>query len=335
MKKLFIVAFAALATLAACNKDNAGAPVSGDTAEVTLTVDLPVGLQTKAIGDGLTATELSYAVYTADKTQYLASISNATPVMVGAKAWSLTLTLVRNYTYHIFFWAQAPVAEGQTSPYTFDKANGEVRVSYEGAANDEKRDAFCALYTITVPADARTFAPQDPVVLTRPFAQINLCSSDYGYVSELGLDMTSKVTLTGVADKYDFLNGTVEGDVAVDFDLAPVPVGDGETIVIVDANGTSREYANVGMNYILAPENTVFNEDGTPVNDPTGITDLTAQFAYNSKTVDIEVPNVPYQRNFRTNIIGNFFTGEATIEIKIDEAFYRPDHITNYPATNN
>ena len=107
MKRMFFATVAVLAALVACNKENPASPLSGDTVEVTLTVDVPVGLQTKAIADGLSATELSYAVYNADKTVYLERLSGVTPVKVGAKQWTLTLTLVKNYTYNIFFWAQA------------------------------------------------------------------------------------------------------------------------------------------------------------------------------------------------------------------------------------
>ena len=314
---MFFATVAVLAALVACNKENPASPLSGDTVEVTLTVDVPVGLQTKAIADGLSATELSYAVYNADKTVYLERLSGVTPVKVGAKQWTLTLTLVKNYTYNIFFWAQA---EG--APYTFDKNAGTVKVNYAGDANDENRDAFCTLYSVTVPRDAKTFSPEKPAILTRPFSQINLCATDYQYVSELGLSMTSKIAVSGVADTYNFLTGEVSGNASVDFNLAQIPAEKGETITV---NGTS--YAYVGMNYILAPENTEFNADGTPKQDPKSLTDLDAQFAYNGNTVDLEVPNVPYQRNFRTNIIGNFFTGDATIVIKIDEAFEKPDYI--------
>ena len=309
-----------MVTMVACNKENSVSPLSGETVEVTLTVDVPSGLQTKAIADGLSATELSYAVYDADKTEYLQRLSLATPVKVDDKKWTLTLTLVKNYTYNIFFWAQAPGA-----PYTFDKSAGTVAVNYAGDANDENRDAFCTLYSITVPRDAKTFSPANPAILTRPFSQINLCATDYEYVSELDLSMKSKIAVSGVADTYNFLTGEVSGNASVDFNLAQIPAEKGEKISV---NGT--EYAYVGMNYILAPENTKFNADGTPQQDPKSLTDLGAQFEYNSLTVDVEVPNVPYQRNFRTNIIGNFFTGDATITIQIDEAFEKDDYPVQY-----
>lgn len=320
MKRMFFAAVAVMTAMVACNKENPLSPLSGETIEVTLTVDVPTGLQTKAIADGLSATELSYAVYNADKTEYLPRLSGSTPVKVGDKKWTLTLTLVKNYTYNIFFWAQAPGA-----PYTFDKAAGTVAVNYSGFANDENRDAFCTLYSVTVPRDAKTFSPADPAILTRPFSQINLCATDYEYVSELDLTMKSKISVNGVADTYNFLTGEVSGNASVDFDLAQIPLEKGETISV---NGT--EYAYVGMNYILAPENTKFNADGTPQQDPKSLTDLGAQFEYNNLTVDVEVPNVPYQRNFRTNIIGNFFTGDATITVQIDEAFEKEDYPVQY-----
>ena len=102
MKRIFFATIVIMATMVACNKENSVSPLSGETVEVTLTVDVPTGLQTKAIADGLSATELSYAVYNADKTEFLPRLSGATPVKVADKHWTLTLTLVKNYTYNIF-----------------------------------------------------------------------------------------------------------------------------------------------------------------------------------------------------------------------------------------
>ena len=324
MKKLFFisaVAIVALASAVSCQKETS---VSEDSVQVTLTVEAPVELGTKAttIADGLKATELLFAVYNTDKTQHIESLDDAVVTKVGEKSWEVKMTLVKSYTYHIFFWAQT----ANSTYYSFDKDNGTITVDYSGAANDDNRDAFCKLFTFTVPTTGSEFAPADPVVLTRPFAQINLCASDYEHITELELEleMTSKITVSGVSTKYNFLTGTVSEATAVDFTLAQIPAELGETIEV-----NKTDYAYVGMNYILAPENT-YDAEGKVVINRSEVNDMVVTFAYNGSNVAIDVPNVPYQRNFRTNLVGNFFTGEASIDVIIDNSFLTPDEIVNY-----
>ena len=83
---------------------------------------------------------------------------------------SVSFNLVKGQEYNFVFWAQTP-DEGY---YTIDEADGLKKISanYEGkAANDEKFDAFYAVETLTV--DSGT---TKQVVLTRPFAQVNIAT---------------------------------------------------------------------------------------------------------------------------------------------------------------
>ena len=303
MKKFILFALAAATMLAAGSCQKEKGLKDGDASEVRFSIDLPVDLSTKAIGDGTTATELYYGVFNQEG-EYIQSLAQTAPVPVVGKTATLELKLVRNYTYSIVFWAQAPGA-----PYTFDPETGEVTVDYAGDANDETRDAFCKLHTFTVP-DQATF--DETVVLKRPFAQINFGASDFAQIDELGLDMESTVVISGLADTYNILEGTISGDATTALELNTVPAqfDPAETLVV---NG--KEYGYVSMNYVLAPQ------------EAKELANVSATFAYNGQDVQLDVPNVPFQRNYRTNIIGTFFTDEVTFTIVVDEAFYQPDYV--------
>lgn len=316
MKKfLLCVLMIATALLAAsCQKEMSE---SGYTsAEATFSVNLPVDLSTKAIGEGTAATELYYGVFSQNG-EYLANLAQTAPVKIVGKTATLKLKLVRNYTYSIVFWAQAPGA-----PYTFVPDQGTVRVDYSGAANDELRDAFCQLHTFKVP-DKATF--DETVYLRRPFAQINFGSDDFAQITELGLDMESTVQISGLADTYDILKGVVSGNATTAFQFSTVPAqyDPAETLVV-----GGKDYGYVSMNYILAPVNE-YDAFGNVVSSASELASISATFAYNSDTVTLDVPNVPFQRNFRTNIIGSFFTDEVTFRIIVDEEFYQPDYVHN------
>ena len=284
-----------------CQKE--AGEVGNEAAEAVFSVTLPVDISTKAIGDGTTATELYYAVFN-QKGEYISSLAQAEAIELVGKTATLKLKLVRNYTYSIVFWAQSPDA-----PYTFTPSTGTVAVDYSGVANDETRDAFCKLHTFTVP-DKATF--DETVYLNRPFAQINFGSDDFAQITELGLDMTSTVQISGLADTYNILNGEVSGNATTDLQLSAVPAQYDPAEALVVAG---KEYAYVSMNYVLAPAT------------QSEIANISATFAYNGETVTLDVPNVPFQRNYRTNIVGTFFTDEVTFTIIVDEVFDQPDFI--------
>lgn len=301
MKKSFLYIFAALAMSSAvsCQKT----VPSGEESEVSIAVNLPAGLSTRSVGDGMTATELYYGVFSQDGS-YLEGLAQKSPVDVVGGTATVKLQLVRNYTYSIVFWAQAPGA-----PYTFDPETGVVTVDYAGDANDESRDAFCRLHTFTVP-DRATI--DEKVVLTRPFAQINFGSSDFAQVDELGLDMESTVAISGLADTYSILEGTISGDASTALELSTVPAqfDPAETLVV-----KGQDYGYVSMNYILAPE------------QERELANVHATFSYNGSSVDLDVPNVPFRRNWRTNIVGSFFTDQVTLNIVVDNEFNTPDFV--------
>ena len=293
--------FAAAALAVSCQK---GDGTQEGTSEVTFSVGVPAGVAVKAIGDGNSATELYYAVFD-DEGKYLEGLAQEAPLAVVGKTAEFSLKLVRNFTYTIVFWAQAPGA-----PYTFDPEEGVVTVDYSGDANDEKRDAFCQVHTFTVPDRATV---EETVYLKRPFAQINFGSADLAYVTELGLSMKSAVVIDGLADTYDILNGVVSGSAKTELDLATIPAqcNPSETLVV-----GGEEYGYVSMNYVLAP-----SAEGSE------LATVSATFAYNGADVQVNVPNVPYRMNHRTNIIGSFFTDQVKFTIVVDEAFLQPDYI--------
>lgn len=292
--------FAAAALAVSCQK---GDSTQEGASEVTFSVGVPAGVAVKSIGDGSSATELYYAVFD-DEGKYLEGLAQETPLVVEDKTAEITLKLVRNFTYTIVFWAQAPGA-----PYTFDPEEGVVTVDYSGDANDEKRDAFCKVHTLSVP-DRATF--EETVYLKRPFAQINFGAADLDYVTELGLDMKSTVVIDGLADTYDILNGVVYGNASTQFALTTVPAqcNPAETLVV-----EGKEYGYVSMNYVLAPSG-----------EGSELATVNATFEYNGADVQVNVPNVPYRMNHRTNIIGSFFTDQVKFTIVVDEAFLQPDY---------
>jgi hypothetical protein len=319
MKILFKYAVALLAfgAVMSCQKD--GLVHDADKVDVTFQIDVPEVLATKAttLGAGAQATQLYYAVYKGTSDEEGQSVERIEPMdtpaqpltLVAGKA-QVSLKLVKNYKYDIVFWAQAPGA-----PYAFDKDKATVTVTdaYAGNANDESRDAFFAFvddYVVKAEATA--------VSLFRPFAQINFCTDDYSRVTDLNHTMTSTVEVAKaeVPSVLNLITGAVSIPVAVKFVATAVPAATGETIDVM-VNGVKTTYSNVAMNYILASDESV------------NLTDMTATFNYNNDKVVVSVPNLPYQRNWRTNVFGSLFTVDAVFNIEVAPVFPN-DHNEEY-----
>lgn len=301
MKQTKYILAAALAMLAlGCNKEQVTEAVpDGTEVSVTFTAELP-GMQTKAIGDGLTAKNLSVAVYddasNAAGTHIVAL--NKTAVF-DALHTTVEYSLVKGKTYHFIFWAQA---EG--APYTFNPETKKVAINYTGAANDEKRDAFYAVKTLKVTGPAT-----EPVQLHRPFAQVNFGTSDSDAATTAGVTPTASLfTATDAASSFDVFAGEGTDPVRISFTEATLPA---EQLTLKD--GTSYTY--LAMNYFIPAGK--LNE--------THVSNLSATFKGASDDVVISVPSAKVQANYRTNIVGNLLTDQVVFNVEIVPAFEQPD----------
>ena len=332
MKKIisFAFALAAISFAVSCNKETA----TVETETVSFTIELPGAIQSKAIADGTKALTLYYATYTQDEKQ-LASLSNTSNgTAVSGKTATVTLQLVKDIPYHVVFWAQSEDCDA----FTFDWPNATMTVSYDGDANDDLRDAFyTVLNDVIVDKDEKVTVSGTPlegaVGLYRPFAQINFGAADYESVTEyfevddVDKRMTSELTWSvKIPNTLNLLDQTIDGEASASFSPTVIPGGEDKTLTV-----KGEDYRYVSMNYVLAPAG----------NNPAAISQITATFTYDNNVNDtktdivrpIVVNNVPILRNYRTNILGNFFTVDTPIVIQIMEKFEddRDDMIIEYP----
>lgn len=303
MKKLFFLSAAALATLAlaSCSNEDVPAPAPEGDGTVTLNVNLPAELATRVYGDGTKATDLYYAVYESGSTTPVVT-SLAETHFTGLRA-TVTLKLVNGVGYDIIWWAQSPDA----TCYTFDPATQSITVNYDDVmTNDENRDAF---YQHTSIANvAGTF--EKDVYLYRPFSQVNIGTNDAtegAVVAAYGKDLSNLKTSITV-NEYNTLNlltGEVSGEQSVTYGAAGVP-GAGETFPVTG-------YQYVSMDYLLVPADKE-------------IVDITFNISGNGNTVTRDLPNIPVQRNYRTNIYGQMLSANGIFNVIIEPAFNQPDY---------
>lgn len=298
MKQTKYILAAALTMLAlGCNKEQVavdGTP-DGEEVAVTFAAELP-GTITKAIGDGLTAKNLSVAVYDdASNAAGTHIVALDTTAVFDALHTTVEYSLVKGKTYHFIFWAQADGA-----PYTFNPETKKVAINYTGAANDEKRDAFYAVKTLKVTGPAT-----EPVQLHRPFAQVNFGTSDFAAATDAGVTPTASLfTATDAASSFDVFAGEGTDPVRISFTEATLPA---ERLTLKD--GTSYTY--LAMNYFIP----------TGKLSETHVSNLSATFKGATDDVVISVPSAKVQANYRTNIVGNLLTDQVVFNVEIVPAF--------------
>ena len=288
--------------LASCAKDEA--VVTSNEALVKFNV-AAAEMGTRVYGDGVTAHDLEYAIY--EKGSYaqpLISRKSYGAFAGSVMETSFTEKLVKGKTYIALFWADANV-----NPYTVDWANQTVKIEDPAAlvSQDENLDAFFKCHEIVVGQDAQT----ETVELKRPFAQLNIGTSDTEAAEIAGLVVANTEVSVRAYTTLNLLTGDVADDMQLTYALNAIPTDENATFTI---NG--KTYDHLSMNYLLVNAKELVDVTFT-VNDGTNNIN-TSTFA-----------KVPVQRNYKTFIVGELLTSDVNFEVFINPEWMTPDYI--YP----
>ena len=292
MKKyLFTMSAVAMLFATSCQNDLDIPQGAGETATVAFNISTPE-IATRAYSDGTTATHLQYAVYDAAG-NHLAEL-DGTATMENLRT-TIDIKLTTGNTYNVIFWA---AAEG--APYAFDSATKKVTVDYSNVTcNNEAYDAFYTLSTFQVKG-----AQTEDVVLTRPFAQLNIGTNDYEDSRKAGYVPTqSTVTVSDIYNVLNLWNGEVTGETSVTFEADAIDRNEEFPVL---------NYEYIAMNYVLVPNYKKTVEVTFGYGDD----------SYKTRTVG----SVPVQRNYRTNIYGQLLTSDVDINVTINPIYNEPDY---------
>lgn len=303
-KNLFkSLAFAAVAVIAgACAKEQI-ASGDGETVEMTFNVDVPEAtLTTKGLSDAAQVDELIFDAFRSlNDTESIKGFRQVVAVENGRA--TIQVKLIKGQNYRFVFWAQ----KANNGYYNTDNLSN-ITVNYSKAlANDSSLDAFFAKEDVT--------NVQNPIsktiILKRPFAQVNYVTKEE--LSEGLYIKESQITVKNALTSFNPLRNKLSGEQDVTFQFNAVPT---EKLLI---NGT--EYNCLATAFILAKSD-----------NSKDIVDVEAKFKANKGySVTVSTPGLPCQRNYRTNVIGNFMSVDGTYNVEIDSAF-KGDLHTDYVA---
>lgn len=297
MKKLFysLMTIAALLTAASCQKEftNSPDPAYGGKPVVT-TFNVDLGVATKAVAesaldDGTTVDKLYVAAFAqADGSLVSTSLVGANAASISNKTATVKLTLSKGQAYDIVFFAMKDGA------YDVSFANGPTATfSYKSGAkaNDPTLDAFYKKVTV---ASASTTT--ESVTLKRPFAQINVLSSN----APTAQTISSTMTVKQVPTTFDLFNEAA-GATLSDLTFA-------ENAISAAAFGKyANAYTWLAMNFVLP--------------NPDGVVELSFQATQMDAAVTVK--NVAVKKNGRTNLVGAIYDldAELTYNVTVDPVF--------------
>lgn len=322
MKAKLLTISAAVMTLLAvsCQREETGFGLpAGEEVTVTLSASVPTGGPAvksdtePGNGDQINRCILGVYMVTDESSTELYGTLEYEGVGTDGTATFEDVTLLTGYDYKLVFWADnvASTTNLQTDNHyvttdfptvTYNTADG-----YQYMSSDDTRDAFYGVF------DLNDFSGevQDSYILTRPFGQLNIFTTDYDEIKSDALKPAKvRMTFTSIPTGMDLINGSLtepaEGAGGVTGEISAIP-DDVTSPVVTGAQQLS-------FDYIFAPKG-----------QQRMISGITMRF-YDEDDNDLGItpysfPELPVQANYRTNVSGALLTKSADLKIDISEDF--------------
>ncbi len=231
--------------------------------------------------------------------------------VTGQQATFEDVTLLTGYDYKLVFWADnvASTTNLQTDNHyvTTDFPTVTYNDGHQYMSSDDTRDAFYGVF------DLNDFSGEveDSYTLTRPFGQLNIFTTDCDEIKSDALKPAKvRMTFTSIPTGMDLINGSLtepaEGAGGVTGEISAIP-DDVTSPVVTGARQLS-------FDYIFAPEGQQRMISGITMNF----------YDANDSELDITAysfPELPVQRNYRTNVSGALLTRSADLTITISKDF--------------
>ena len=330
MKKTLLLLASAALLLVGCAKEQ----ITENTGEGLQTVSFTVGVEsavTKAVADNdghaANINHWIMQVLDTDGSVYnYQELKNTTGL-----TQTFNVSLIKGQTYKVLFWADT---EGKYVVTDLKNVQRAAEVALK--ANSDSLDAFSAV----VKNFTTTVATQKTITLKRPFAQLNVVFTD--------LDTLYK-TMNNPEEykKFRPTDLVAKAKVPTTFNVLTEEAGaTAETALEMKADTT------YSTNYSVHSNKATLYMDYIFASSTKDIVDIDFHFVSNGVIIAHNFAAVPFQRNYRTNILGNLMSANAKWEVTVDPNwdsledgskdynvnYYEPSSITdaqNYIANND
>lgn len=311
-----LTAAAALALLlsTACQREElANGILPGEEVNVTISAVMPSGgpevKSDEDPGDGSEINRCVLGVYLVNGSTQELYGSVMYKAVSGGTATFEDVALLTGYDYKLVFWADNVAETSALSTdnhYTVTFETTAPQVSYKSkgtyTSSDDTRDAFFGVF------DLKGFSGtvKDSYTLTRPFGQLNIFTTDYaGIQSETLKPAKVQLTFPSIPTGMNLLTGaTTSTEVTGTVSSIPTPI----------ASPVVSGAQQLSFDYIFAPADQQLMLQNIEM----------AFYDVSDSPLSIEsytFPELPVQRNYRTNVSGALLTRSADLTITISKDF--------------
>lgn len=313
-----LTAAAALALLlsTACQREElANGILPGEEVNVTISAVMPSGgpevKSAEDPGDGSAINRCVLGVYLVNgSTQELYGDVMYEAVSGGTATFE-DVALLTGYNYKLVFWADSVAETSALSTdnhytVTFETTAPQVSYKYKSegtyTSSDDTRDAFFGVF------DLKGFSGtvEDSYTLTRPFGQLNIFTTDYADIRSEALK-PAKVQLTfpSIPTGMNLLTGETTST-KVTGTVSSIP-----TLITSPVVSGAQQ---LSFDYIFAPadQHLMLQNIKMTFYDASGSRLSIEPYTF---------PELPVQRNYRTNVSGALLTKSADLTIDIQKNF--------------
>ena len=298
MKKYLLLLASAALLFAGCAKEQIVEKNSAEGGEnYTFTVGVSEATKAVADGDGVAANVNHWIMQVLDSDGAVYNYQEKDG-QVGVLTQTFNVPLIKGQTYQVLFWADTKGKYVVTDLRNVTRAEAVATT-----ANCDDLDAFSAV----VDNFATTVATSQTVTLRRPFAQLNVVFTDLKKLYE---------TMNNADEYAKFIttNFVAKAKVPTTFNVLTQEAGaPASTALEMKAatdylgNYTShRAKETLYMDYIFA---TAGSKD---------VVDIDFSFVSKGVTIEHNFTSIPFQRNWRTNIIGELMSANAKWTVTVD-----------------
>lgn len=315
MKKALLLLASVALLIVGCNKEQTAENVAGDGLQ---TVSFTVGVEsiaTRAVddNDGKAANINQWVIQVMDSDGGVYH-HKAESGELGNTTHTFNVPLVKGQTYNILFWADTKdsyvvtdLRQVKRSEKTYLKANAD------------SLDAFSAV----VKDFSTTVATKKDITLKRPFAQLNVVFTDLKKLYET-------MNNSDEYAKFKPVDFVAKAKVPTEFNVFTQEAGaPAETALVMTAakdylgNYTShRAKETLYMDYIFASK------------DTKDVVDIDFSFVSKGVSIAHNFTSIPFQRNFRTNILGEFMSAGAQWNVTVDPIWSTPEYDVPFLAAS-
>lgn len=297
MKKLLLTLLAMPLLFASCSNEEIA--MSEEAVEVSFTTEIPVASATRATAD-LTVNKMVCTVF--DENGDEIGGLRTTIDITDADNIRYAPRLVKGRSYTVVFWAM------KDSNYDVSDMKNIRRATGASASDkEEDYDAFTAFTPITVEN-----ATSVGVTLIRPLAQLNIgvTQDDWNaVVNNFNQTPTACTISYESSDAYNALTGQLAG---VDSFITRNVPATGENFTV-----ESESYRHIGSCYVFF--------SSLQGQDVMNVTFTVTDQHTDPIRSDVTILYVPFERNYKTNLVGGLLTGTITYNISLEEN-YSGDH---------